>query len=298
MDEDHMTIKSILVPLSGAENKSDEVALRHAFTLATKFKAKVDALHISIDPRNAAAFVGEGMTSTMIESIIDMAEADGKNRQKKALSLFESLRSEASIALDTEMDSKTKSKPTTRFIEKQGNREDVLQSYGRLFDLIVIGKAPQEEDASNTLVINTALRETGRPVLLLDPGFSGVIGKHIAVAWNGSVESSRAMTYSLPFLTTASKVTLISAIDDLDEEIHPDEAIRYLALHGISAKSCDVKGSNGKSTAESLQAQAMNCHADLLVMGAFTRSRLRRLFFGAVTEEILKNCTIPVLMAH
>lgn len=293
-----MTIKSILVPLTGADTKSDKVALEQAFALAVRFNAHVDALHISIDPRSAAAFVGEGMTSTMIESIIDMAEADGKNRQRIAREIFETFREKGSIPLTKETGSEIESGATTRFLEKQGNREDVLESFGRLFDLIVIGKAPQEEDATNNLMINTALRETGRPVLLLNPGHTGMLGTKVALAWNGSVESSRALTYSLPFLTTASKVTLISAIDDLDEEIHPDEAINYLALHGITAATCEIKGSNGKSTAESLLAQAANCDADLLVMGAFTRSRLRRLFFGAVTEEVLENCTIPVLLAH
>ena len=293
-----MTIKSILVPLTGADNKSDTPALEQAFALAALFNAHVDALHISIDPRTAAAFVGEGMTSTMIESIIDMAEADGKNRQKVARELFETQREKASIPVTIGTEKQNGSAATARFIEKQGNREDVLETFGRLFDLIIIGKAPQEEDAANTLMINAALRETGRPVLLLNSGYSGTIGKQVALAWNGSVESSRALTFSLPFLTAASKVTLISAIDDLDEEIHPDEAVRYLALHGITAATCEIKGSNGKSTAESLLAQATNCDADLLVMGAFTRSRLRRLFFGAVTEEIMENCTIPVLMAH
>jgi nucleotide-binding universal stress UspA family protein len=293
-----MTIKSILVPLTGADSKSDTPALEQAFSLAALFNAHVDALHISIDPRTAAAFVGEGMTSTMIESIIDMAEADGKNRKKVARELFETQREKAGILVTMGTEEQSGSAATARFIEKQGNREDVLESFGRLYDLIIIGKAPQEEDAANTLMINTALRETGRPVLLLNSGYSGIIGKNVALAWNGSVESSRALTFSLPFLTTASKVTLISAIDDLDEEIHPDEAVRYLALHGITAATCEIKGSNGKSTAESLLAQATNCDADLLVMGAFTRSRLRRLFFGAVTEEIMENCTIPVLMAH
>jgi nucleotide-binding universal stress UspA family protein len=45
-------------------------------------------------------------------------------------------------------------------------------------------------------------------------------------------------------------------------------------------------------------AQAEECGADLLVSGAYTHSRLRRLFFGAVTGEVIENCSIPVLMAH
>ncbi|TNE40997.1 MAG: universal stress protein, partial [Alphaproteobacteria bacterium] len=65
-----------------------------------------------------------------------------------------------------------------------------------------------------------------------------------------------------------------------------------------TADRCEISGTSGKSTAESLIAQAEKCDADLLVMGAYTRSRLRRLFFGAVTEEVLSSCPIPVFMAH
>ncbi|MBT3701538.1 MAG: universal stress protein, partial [Alphaproteobacteria bacterium] len=39
-------------------------------------------------------------------------------------------------------------------------------------------------------------------------------------------------------------------------------------------------------------------NADLLVMGAYTRSRLRRLIFGGVTGDVLKNSPVPVLLAH
>ena len=84
----------------------------------------------------------------------------------------------------------------------------------------------------------------------------------------------------------------------LQKEIHPEAVQRYLAMYGVTADRCEITGSNGRSTAESLLEQADKCNADLLVMGAYTRSRLRRLFFGAVTEEVLNNCPIPVFMAH
>ncbi|WP_373086926.1 universal stress protein [Sneathiella sp.] len=294
-----MPFKNILVPLSGAANNSDAQSLESAFHLATRFSAHVNALHIKIDPRTAAAFVGEGMTSTMIESVIEMAEKDGEERRQRAHALFNEMSSRMSIpAINDIADRPVSGGATARFVEKQGNREDTLHSYGRLFDLIVICKQNDEEEINNDLIINTALRETGRPVLLMDKAIAADCGKRVVLAWNGSVESSRALTYSLPFLKAAEKVMLVSAIDDLHEDIHPEAVLRYLTMHGITADRCEITGSNGKSTAESLLAQAKKCDADLLVMGAYTRSRLRRLFFGAVTEEILAHCPIPVLLAH
>ena len=39
-----------------------------------------------------------------------------------------------------------------------------------------------------------------------------------------------------------------------------------------------------------------DCGADMLVMGAYTRDRFRRVIFGGVTGEILDQMPVPVLM--
>lgn len=38
--------------------------------------------------------------------------------------------------------------------------------------------------------------------------------------------------------------------------------------------------------------------ADLLVMGAYGRSRLREIVLGGATRHILDHMTVPVLMSH
>lgn len=283
-----MSLKTVLVPLLGSDTVCDRTALKSALNLSTRLDSFVDALHVRLDPRSAAAFVGEGMTSAMIESVIDIAEKDSEKRRTAVQQLFEECRKEQNGPKADQVS----------LVERQGNREDVLLSFGRMFDLIVVCKKTIEENTGNEMVINAALLETGRPVLVVDSELNPDFGKNVAVIWNGSIESSRAMSHALPILKTSEKVTLISAVDDLDDELHPDEAIQYLARHGIKADSCEIHGSSGRTTADLLMNQANSCGADLLVMGAYTRSRLRRLFFGAVTGEILEKCELPVLMAH
>lgn len=293
-----MSVKTILVPLSGSDTNCDAIALKSALNMAKHLNAHVDVLYVKLDPRSAAAFVGEGMTSAMIESVISMAEKDSEARRNAALSLFDETCREMDITIEEGVPSGIKNAASARFVVRQGNREDVLLNFGRMFDQIVVCKNALDENKGNELIINTALLETGRPVMVVDSVLGEHFGKSIAVIWNGSVESSRAISHALPILREAEKVTLISAVDDLDEEINPEETIRYLAFHGIKAGSCEIHGTSGRTTAESLLTQAENCKADFLVMGAFTRSRLRRLFFGAVTGEILDKCKLPVLMAH
>jgi len=38
--------------------------------------------------------------------------------------------------------------------------------------------------------------------------------------------------------------------------------------------------------------------ADMMVMGAYTHSRLRHMMLGGPTSVVLQNAEIPVLMAH
>jgi nucleotide-binding universal stress UspA family protein len=38
--------------------------------------------------------------------------------------------------------------------------------------------------------------------------------------------------------------------------------------------------------------------ASMLVMGAYTHSRVRELLLGGVTRDVISEATIPVLMTH
>nr|WP_237331736.1 universal stress protein [Ralstonia syzygii] len=49
---------------------------------------------------------------------------------------------------------------------------------------------------------------------------------------------------------------------------------------------------------ELLLSRAADFNADLLVMGAYGRTRLRELILGGVTRTLLASMTVPVLMSH
>ena len=53
-----------------------------------------------------------------------------------------------------------------------------------------------------------------------------------------------------------------------------------------------------RSTSEVLQQHAIAMSADLLVLGAYGHSRLREYLFGGVTQSMLDNPPMPILMAR
>ncbi len=293
-----MSLNTVLVPMGGADTTCDDTALCSALTFANKMGAHVDALHVQQDPRNAAAFVGEGMTTAMIENVIELAEKDATERSKKAEQLFNDICTKKNIPVEDIPKTQPGQQASAWFLTKVGSQEDLMTEYGRMVDMLVACKKSEDHSSDNEQALNAAILETGRPVLVVDHGLDSDFGKKIAVIWNGSVQSSRALTAALPLLKQADQVTVICAIDDLSEEISPEMALRYLKLHGIEAESRNIKSGSGSSTAQSLMDAAKECDADMMVMGAYTRGRLRRLFFGAVTGAILAKCSLPVFMAH
>ena len=77
-----MSIAKILVAASGTVE--GRAALETAFLLAKRFNAHVEAINVRRNPRDAVAFMTEGMTGAVIEEIIATAEQDIERRAHKA----------------------------------------------------------------------------------------------------------------------------------------------------------------------------------------------------------------------
>jgi len=69
-----------------------------------------------------------------------------------------------------------------------------------------------------------------------------------------------------------------------------------LARHNVRV-AVEVAEARGEIH-EPLLAKASEFGADLLVMGAYGRSRFREMLTGGVTHGIMSRMTLPVLMSH
>jgi nucleotide-binding universal stress UspA family protein len=97
----------------------------------------------------------------------------------------------------------------------------------------------------------------------------------------------RAMTASLPLLQHARTVHLLSVQNHTELPSTADAAERALRQHGVQVECASVpeRGSVG----EAVLAFARQVDADLLIKGAYTQARLRRLIFGGATDYILAH---------
>ncbi len=172
-----------------------------------------------------------------------------------------------------------------------------IGEYGRVFDLIVVGKPDNGVNAPRRTTFESALFESGRPVLIVPPNVPQTIGECVAIAWNGSSETARSIAFAMPLLNRARDVAILNVPHSRLSGPGVDELTRNLRRHGVPAREV-VMGDTSKAPGAALLEKAKMLGADLLIKGGYTQSRLRDMFFGSVTSEILAEADLPVFMAH
>ena len=117
------------------------------------------------------------------------------------------------------------------------------------------------------------------------------------MAWKDSVEAVRAVTAAAPFFATAKRIVLLSVAEGDKDDPSLAAMAEYLAVTGLKVDASRIASTSDK-VGKALLREASKAPGPLLVMGAYGHWRWREWVFGGVTEEVLRNTTMPVLMAH
>jgi nucleotide-binding universal stress UspA family protein len=180
--------------------------------------------------------------------------------------------------------------------DEEGDAASLYARAAATVDLVVTGQESGDMlDAMVPSVTEYLVTEAGGPVLMLPSAADdGDFGKRVMLGWNGSKEAKRALVDSLPFLKSADTVWLATVGDA--ENVRLDRAQRMLGRHDVAAREL-VLEDKGQEAGAMLLEQAQANDADLLVMGAYGRSRLREMILGGATRHVLHNATMPVLFS-
>jgi nucleotide-binding universal stress UspA family protein len=178
-----------------------------------------------------------------------------------------------------------------------GKAAEILVRYA---DLVIAGQIdPTEEDRAGTVDPRHLIMSCGRPVLLVPYAFRpGQTDERVLVAWDGSREAARAAADAMPLLEKAAAVTVlaINPGPELGDEPSADFAL-HLARHNVRAEAAHMRVDD-MDASDALLSRAADLSADLIVMGAYGRHRLRDVVMGGVTTHMLRHMTVPVLMSH
>lgn len=151
-------------------------------------------------------------------------------------------------------------------------------------------------------VAETLIFHSGRPVLLMrrEAKVNAKLAGGVAVlAWDGSVPAARAMADALPILRGMRQVRVLTILNEKASATAglAQDAARHLQAHGVETVIDEVDA-KGEFISRVLDSYLARTEADLMVMGAYGRSRLREVILGGATEHMLRRAQLPVLMSH
>ncbi len=287
-----MTLTSLLAVLEG--RPGEESLLAMALDLGRERDLSIELLAMRPARERMVPLVADGMTGGAVGEIVEALEQQSNARLAETKDLYQRLCVAAGVPTFDDDDGRPGF--GVRFTIDDGDIEEVVAARGRLSDVVAIARPTDAEDRLYAPALEAALFSTGRPVLLSPPEKPSSVGTRILVAWNDGAESVRALTAALPFMQEAQSVDVV-AIQDAGCEADPALLAPYLSRHGIKPL-CRRLDPDYRDLGEQILDEARERGADLLVMGAYSHSRLRELVLGGVTRQILAGAEIPVLMMH
>ncbi len=270
-----LTMKTILVPIHNIVAMT--CALETAALLAKQTGAYIEGFPLR-------SSINQFVVSELATGFsFDSYQATTQNEMAEMRRSFEAFMLKRDIAKA----STTSNRPSFGWLENPPEGEEFVGSYGRAFDVTVMSRSDVDAAGLHRRAIESALFESGRPVLLSPP-----------IHWNGSTEQARVNAFAMPLLRLAERVTVLSVIGG--QEVpgpSADQIVGQLQHNDIAAKLISVELQD-RSTGGAILDAARTQGCDLLVKGAFTRNRLRQMIFGGATSHIMENADLPVLMAH
>jgi nucleotide-binding universal stress UspA family protein len=281
------TIGTILAVASDSE--TGLVSLAAACTVGRAFASHVEALHVR------TSVFAQADTATMFAGVQRAAEAELEQKAAAAKAVFDEICRAQGIPVV--IAPQTCSTPSAAWREADGREEDAVTFRGRLADLVVMARPQAGREPPHLASVHAALRETGRPLLLVPSVVAAPIGSTVVIAWNGSAEAARAVAAALPFIGRAAKVVILSAPEGRTQAPGGGDLATYFAWRGLDV-ACHTVAADGAAVGAALLHEAAEFGADLVVMGAYTHSRWRETILGGVTRHVLFHAEIPVLMCH
>jgi nucleotide-binding universal stress UspA family protein len=274
-------IKDILVNLS--VTRSHDIAGEYAVSLALKTDAHLTAVAFAYEP-----VIPGSVFDGVAPSIIDSCRAENQKTAQKAKHQFDETARRAGASSESSIVSAGTASATDRF-----------GKMARRYDLAVVAQAQPNDDLVENEIIQSALFNAGRPVLVV-PYIQKNAFKvdRVMVCWDGSRSAARAIGDAIPLIQRAGKIEVVTIEPrERQNELSSADIALHLARHDLKVELKPIVAP-GADVANTLLSYAADSSIDLIVMGGYGHSRLREFVLGGATRGILQSMTVPTLMSH
>lgn len=290
-EDKYVAVRLILVPT--ADRPESVLALDTAFGLADRIGANVAGCHVRVERFEQSPGELQLMPDVAYGSVIAPMPGAARLTSRSARRVYVDAadRHKFDIARRARVGQQRKA----FWHELVGTPARMFAIAGPTADMAVLARPKPKSAGRGTTFLLAALLHSARPVLVVPQKPLIAPGKRILVAWNQSAEAALAASAAIPLLQRAEQVVVVSSGPQNRTGPKSSHLAQYLANWDIKVDRVHTKGRDVENDLESVYRET---ESDLLVMGAYSRHRLRQLIFGGVTEHMLFKTDIPALMLH
>lgn len=187
-----------------------------------------------------------------------------------------------------------------------GPAEEALAMQARFADLLVISQTEHRDNTGAVIASRgeTVIMNTGRPVLMVPYAGDNLpfLGKRVLVCWDYGRRAARAFADAAPVLERASELVVLTVDPDkgllAQNGIEPGDLAAYCKAHKYPEITEVTKRSAENDIGNTILNTAADYSCDLIVMGAYSRNRIREWAFGGTSKTLLQTMTVPILFSH
>ena len=123
------------------------------------------------------------------------------------------------------------------WLDSAPSGHDFVGSYGRVFDMIVLARPGDEWQSPSMVTLESALFDSGRPVLIAPPISPRSLATNVLIAWNSSTEQARTTADAMPLLQRAERITICTVEGAGVAGPSGEQMARSLRLNGLPSKT-------------------------------------------------------------
>ena len=189
----------------------------------------------------------------------------------------------------------------SRWQVADGALTSVLASAANWHDMLVL-ESGNNAPWSSVGALGRILLTCGLPCIVVPESYdkSEPI-ESVVIASNGSAECIRSVHAALPLLKRAKRILLIRGSRNEPYSMiqwqPPLSLESLLAWHGLSASEWTIDASD-EQVGDAILSAAWEADANMIVMGAYGRTRFSEWFLGGATRHVLEHAKIPLFMRN
>ncbi|HDQ03231.1 MAG TPA: universal stress protein [Deltaproteobacteria bacterium] len=278
-------IKKILIPIDGSPNSF--TALEYGIYIARKLEASLNGLYV-LDVN-----LIQGPMLTDISGSVGMPPYDG---------FFEaietSLKEKADFILKDFSARCQQARINCEVKSPIGKISQTIIEEAQSADMILMAKKGEhfhlKEGGLLGSVAEAVVRNAGKPVMVTPENFVEI--ESMGIAYDGSEPAKKALELALNLsVNTAWPVTAV--IISTDPQKASARAQETENIIDSNDADCAIITLPGKETEELIN-YIKEGAVELMVMGAFGHNRLRTLFMGSTTSQVIQKSPVPVLLTR